>query len=93
MNKDQQSVSWLSQSHTKKRRRKHPNPGAPPLACNLWLEEEISRMGGNQRYAHLYKPWLEHYRALRGFYPADPRRSFRAAVSGSLKRLRERRPS
>jgi hypothetical protein len=90
MNKNQQSVLRIDQSGAKTgRRRKHTAPGAPPLACNLWLEEEIGRMEGTQRYSHLFKPWLEHYRALRGYYPADPRRSFRAAVKGSLKRLRQ----
>ena len=67
----------------------HPGRvGAPPLACNLWLEEQLRRQENPRRYHHLYKPWLEQYYALRGFYPAEPRRSFRAAVASCLGRLR-----
>ncbi|MEX1021297.1 MAG: hypothetical protein WDZ49_16670 [Litorilinea sp.] len=66
--------------------------GAPPLACNLWLERELARLpqpalDNPAAYRQLYQPWLAHYHALRGFYPQDPRRSFRAAVASARRRL------
>lgn len=62
--------------------------GAPPLACNVWLEEQMRRLPDPARYHHLYATWLEHYVTLRGYEPLDPRRSFRAAARGCLRRLR-----
>jgi hypothetical protein len=67
-----------------------PHAGAPPLACNLWLDAQLAAPHAESR--RLYAPWLEQYRALRGHYPADPRRSFRAAVAGSRRRIRRRTP-
>lgn len=61
--------------------------GAPVLSCNEWLEEQLAQRADAEQRRALYRPWLERYRALRGFYPADPRRSFRAAVAGCLRRL------
>lgn len=61
--------------------------GAPVLSCNEWLEEQLAQRADEEQRRALYRPWLERYRALRGFYPADPRRSFRAAVTGCLRRL------
>jgi hypothetical protein len=61
----------------------HLAAGAPPLACNLWLFEQL----GNPIFAdaeaakQLYPAWMEQYRALRGVYPADPRRGFRALLN------------
>jgi len=64
--------------------------GARPLACNRWLAEQLARLGeaGAPEPAALYRPWLEQYRALRGDEPADPRRSFRAALNTARRRLR-----
>ena len=62
--------------------------GAPPLACNVWLEEQLRLLPDARRYQHLYPAWLAHYTTLRGYQPLDPRRSFRAAVRGCLSRLR-----
>ena len=65
--------------------------GARPLACNRWLDNHMVRMGEAtfaEFSAALYRPWLEQYRALRGDEPADPRRSFRAAVNTARRRLR-----
>ena len=63
--------------------------GAPVLACNVWLEEQLAGLGkdrpGRRR---LFRPWLAQYRLLRGCDPVDPMRSFRAAVAGCEQRLR-----
>lgn len=64
-----------------------PGPGAPPLPCNLWLERQLSYGYGPRT---LYREWLGRYYDLRGFYPVDRRRSFRAAVTGARLRLRRR---
>lgn len=61
--------------------------GAPPLACNVWLEEQLRLLPDHARYHHLYPAWLAHYITLRGYEPLDPRRSFRAAARGCLDRL------
>ena len=62
--------------------------GAPVLACNIWLEEQLVALGPERRGRNrLFRPWLEQYRLLRGQDPADPTRSFRAAVAGCEKRL------
>lgn len=65
-----------------------PHAGAPPLACNLWLDQQLLRQTTPDGHATLFPAWVEQYRALRGDYPADPRRSFRAAITGSRRRLR-----
>lgn len=67
-----------------------PSTGAPVLACNLWLEEQLLRLEEPHRRRSLFKPWLERYRAERGTYPADPMRSFRAALAGCERRLHRR---
>lgn len=64
--------------------------GAPPLACNVWLEEQLAQLPDPTQYHHLYTTWLAHYVTLRGYEPLDPRRSFRAAARSCLKRLRAR---
>jgi hypothetical protein len=58
----------------------HFNAGAPQLACNRWLIEQFANptFASDDAAAHLYTAWLEQYRALKGAYPADPRRAFRA---------------
>ena len=62
--------------------------GAPVLACNIWLEEQLMALGPERRGRHrLFRPWLEQYRQLRGEEPADPMRSFRAAITGCERRL------
>ncbi len=67
----------------------HTDAGAPPLACNVWLEEELRRLPDPERQAHaLYEGWLERYIALRGAAPAEPRRSFRSAVRSRLNHIR-----
>ena len=68
-----------------------PRPGAPLLACNVWLEHQIGSLSDPNRYDHLYWPWRERYRALRGHDPADPKRSFLMAVKGCLNRLAARK--
>jgi hypothetical protein len=57
--------------------------GAPPLACNLWVREQLADpVFANMELARrLYPAWLEQYRALRGSYPADPRRAFRSLLA------------
>ena len=67
--------------------------GAPVLACNVWLEEQLAHLpnwGDARARRRLFRPWLERYRALRGSEPADPSRSYRAALQGCLHRLRRR---
>lgn len=64
--------------------------GAPVLACNVWLEEQLAHLRDRSEKRKLFRPWLDRYRALRGLDPADPARSFRAAVSGCEARLRKR---
>jgi hypothetical protein len=61
--------------------------GAPPLACNVWLEEQLRLLPNPAHHHHLYSTWLAHYITLRGYEPLDPRRSFRAACSSCLQRL------
>lgn len=61
--------------------------GAPILTCNHWLEGQMRRLADPHRYHHLYRAWLVRYTALRGYRPADPRRSFRAAARGCLRRI------
>ena len=57
----------------------HSMPGAPQLACNRWLFEQLANPAFAGRAAtKLYPAWLEQYRAIKGYYPIDPRRSFRA---------------
>ena len=68
-----------------------PRPGAPLLACNVWLEDQIGSLSDLSHYDHLYWPWRERYRALRGRDPVDPKRSFLMAVKGCLDRLAARR--
>ena len=63
--------------------------GAPPLACNVWLEEQLRSLPEPEKYHHLYSAWLAHYVILRGYEPQDPRRSFRAAARGCLRRIRK----
>jgi hypothetical protein len=67
--------------------------GAPVLPCNIWLEEQLAALGPERRgRRRLFRPWLEQYHKLRGVEPADPLRSFRAAVAGCEKRLAQRVP-
>lgn len=61
--------------------------GAPPLACNVWLEDQLRKLPDPARYHHLYADWLAHYVTLRGYEPLDPRRSFRAAARGCIQRM------
>jgi hypothetical protein len=67
-----------------------PDSGAPPLACNRWLLEQLADPAYGEPTAakQLYPAWLEQYRALRGAYPADPRRGFRALLA-SYRRAQE----
>ena len=62
--------------------------GARPLACNRWLDDQLARLGETVAATRLYPAWLAQYRALRGDDPADPQRSFRAAVHTARHRLR-----
>ena len=57
--------------------------GAPPLACNRWLREQLATpaFANLEAARQLYPAWVEQYRALRGDYPADPRRGFRALLA------------
>lgn len=64
--------------------------GAPVLACNVWLEEQLVLLKDSSEKHTLFRPWLDRYRALRGIDPADPARSFRAAVTGCERRLHRR---
>lgn len=64
--------------------------GAPVLACNVWLEEQLALTTDPRERSRLFRPWLQRYRQLRGVDPADPTRSFRAAVAGCERRLRAR---
>jgi hypothetical protein len=66
--------------------------GAPPLACNRWLFDQLETpayadaTANSTDAARLYPAWIEQYRALRGDYPADPRRSFRALLTSKQRR-------
>lgn len=62
--------------------------GAPPLACNAWLERQLAGLPPHTGLRPLYAQWIEQYRAVRGSYPAAPQRSFRAAVAGCRQRMR-----
>jgi hypothetical protein len=70
----------------------HDLPGAPPLACNRWLEGQLATLPRQATPSRFFNLWVEQYRALRGQYPADPKRSFRAAVQGCRRRLSRPKP-
>jgi hypothetical protein len=72
-------------------RRTRPLTGAPPLSCNVWLEDQISNLENPDDYGHLYEKWLEMYIDLRGEPPADRKRSFRRAAEAIRDRQRQRR--
>jgi hypothetical protein len=72
-------------------RRANSLPGAPPLSCNIWLEEQIAALEDPDDYGHLYDRWLEMYIRLRGESPADRKRSFRRAAEAIRDRQRRRR--
>lgn len=61
-----------------------------PLACNRWLLEQLESpaFADPNNAIRLYPAWVEQYRASRGEYPADPRRSFRAALAAKRRTLR-----
>ena len=65
---------------------RHGPAGAPPLACNIWLEGQITALADPYDFTHLFAEWLRQYIALRPEPPADPRRSFRRAAEAILKR-------
>lgn len=81
---DDRPTPQQQKSEPKRRR------GAPPLACNVWLEAQLAQLSDPARAHLLYEGWLERYRALRGFYPQEPRRSFRAALAGARQRLAQK---
>ena len=66
--------------------------GVPALACNLWLYEQLDdpAFADPKAAKQLYPAWLEQYRALKGTYPADPRRGFRALLAGHRRRQSRR---
>ena len=53
------------------------------LACNRWLLNQLAApaYADNKAAKQLYPAWLEQYRALKGSYPADPRRAFRGLLA------------
>ena len=61
------------------------------LACNRWLHEKLHDPAYAELAAakQLYAPWIEQYRALRGVYPADPRRGFRAQIADFQRRAKQ----
>jgi hypothetical protein len=65
--------------------------GAPVLSCNVWLEEQLSALEDRRQRYRLFRPWLERYRQVRGIEPADPMRSFRAAMQGCERRMKKRK--
>lgn len=67
-----------------------PSVGAPPLACNLWLESQLELLPNPYDYGHLFAEWLMLYIELRGEPPADPRRSFNRAAESILRRRNHR---
>jgi hypothetical protein len=62
------------------------------LACNRWLHERLAdpAFAEPQSAKQLYTSWVEQYRALRGVYPADPRRGFRAQVTAYYRRAKRK---
>jgi hypothetical protein len=56
---------------------------ATMLVCNQWLFTKLATPAYHDLKAakQLYPSWLEQYRALKGVYPADPRRGFRAQIA------------
>ena len=53
------------------------------LACTRWVLDKLATPAYADRKAakQLYPAWIEQYRALKGDYPADPRRAFRTLLS------------
>jgi hypothetical protein len=70
----------------------HFTEAVPQLACNRWLQDRLTTPAFAEPQAAnlLYPAWLEQYRALRGDYPADPRRGFRALLAQSRRRQRKK---
>lgn len=58
----------------------------PRRACNQWLADQLQDPSYTDYKStkKLYPAWLEQYRAIRGEYPADPRRAFRGLVRTAL---------
>lgn len=70
----------------------HLGSGAPQLACNRWLLEQLANplfADADSAKQLLYPAWLEQYRALKGVYPADPRRAFRSLLATSRRRRKK----
>jgi hypothetical protein len=69
----------------------HYGNGAPHLACNRWLLEQLANPAFAEAKAakQLYPAWLEQYRALKRDYPVDPRRSFRALLANYRRNPRQ----
>jgi hypothetical protein len=65
---------------------------ATMLACNRWLFEKLSgpHYSDVKTAKQLYPSWLEQYRALKGVYPVDPRRGFRAQLSSHPRFVKEK---
>ena len=69
--------------------RYHTN--SPLLACNQWLLDRLDdpAFADAKAAKQLYPSWIEQYRALKGDYPADPRRGFRALLASHQRRKRK----
>jgi hypothetical protein len=67
----------------------------PSLACNRWLLDQLEKpdYADPKAAKELYPAWLEQYRALRGDYPVDPRRGFRALLARHRRRHTQNKDS
>jgi hypothetical protein len=61
------------------------------LSCTVWPEEQLSALEDPRHRYRLFRPWLDRYRQVRGIEPADPMRSFRAAMQGCERRMKKRK--
>ena len=65
--------------------------GAPVLACNQWLEQQLIASPYPFHARELYRRWLAAYTRLKGHAPEDPKSSFRAALRSARRRLQRQR--
>lgn len=65
----------------------YESAGRPAIGSTLMLQAELQKRDPSADVSDLYSRWLECYKADKGKVPADPKRSFRAAVANARRRL------
>lgn len=71
---------------------RRPTAGCPPLAANVWLEEQVGahpilrERQSPGACPQVYEQWLLRHELERGWKLAEPRRSYRRALRTILDR-------